>query len=67
MLAHAEAVLTAWERAKQDISLSEHQSVQLVIGAAPNIWDAYLQGYMQGLHQGLPEWRCAPKFWHRRP
>ncbi|WP_345848221.1 HTH-type transcriptional regulator HdfR [Shewanella algae] len=53
MLAHAEAVLTAWERAKQDISLSEHQSVQLVIGAAPNIWDAYLQGYMQGLHLGL--------------
>ncbi|MGL4616021.1 MAG: HTH-type transcriptional regulator HdfR [Shewanella sp.] len=54
MLGHAEAVLTAWERAKQDVSLSQLQSTQLAIGAAPNIWDAYLQGYLQHLHVGLP-------------
>ncbi|MGR3972178.1 HTH-type transcriptional regulator HdfR [Shewanella sp. 1180_01] len=54
MLGHAEAVLTAWERAKQDVSLSQLQSTQLAIGAGPNIWDAYLQGYLQGLHVGLP-------------
>ncbi|MFQ6371142.1 HTH-type transcriptional regulator HdfR [Shewanella sp. YIC-542] len=54
MLVHAEAVLLAWERAKQDVSLSQVQSVQLAIGAAPNIWDAYLQDYLQGLHRGLP-------------
>lgn len=54
MLGHAEAVLTAWERAKQDVSLSQLQSTQLAIGAAPNIWDAYLQGYLQQLHVGLP-------------
>ncbi|MDF0533641.1 HTH-type transcriptional regulator HdfR [Shewanella yunxiaonensis] len=53
MLVHAEAVLLAWERAKQDVSLSQVQSVQLAIGAAPNIWDAYLQDYLQGLHVGL--------------
>lgn len=53
MLVHAEAVLLAWERAKQDVSLSQVQSVQLAIGAAPNIWDAYLQDYLQGLHKGL--------------
>ncbi|NMH63707.1 LysR substrate-binding domain-containing protein [Shewanella salipaludis] len=54
MLGHAEAVLTAWERAKQDVSLSQLQSTQLAIGAAPNIWDAYLQAYLQPLHLGLP-------------
>lgn len=54
MLGHAEAVLTAWERAKQDVSLSQLQSTQLAIGAGPNIWDAYLQGYLQHLHVGLP-------------
>ncbi|QSX38690.1 HTH-type transcriptional regulator HdfR [Shewanella sedimentimangrovi] len=54
MLGHAEAVLTAWERAKQDVSLSLLQSTQLTIGAGPNIWDAYLQGHLQSLHQGLP-------------
>ena len=54
MLGHAEAVLTAWERAKQDVSLSQLQSTQLTIGAGPNIWDSYLQGYLQHLHKGLP-------------
>ncbi len=54
MLGHAEAVLTAWERAKQDVSLSQLQSTQLAIGAGPNIWDAYLQGHLQALHVGLP-------------
>ncbi|ASF14165.1 MAG: HTH-type transcriptional regulator HdfR [Shewanella xiamenensis] len=54
MLGHAEAVLTAWERAKQDVSLSQLQSTQLAIGAGPNIWDAYLQRYLQHLHVGLP-------------
>ncbi|MGR6502046.1 HTH-type transcriptional regulator HdfR [Shewanella sp. Koi 1] len=54
MLGHAEAVLTAWERAKQDVSLSQLQSTQLAIGAGPNIWDAYLQRHLQHLHVGLP-------------
>ncbi|AZQ10795.1 HTH-type transcriptional regulator HdfR [Shewanella khirikhana] len=54
MLNHAEAVLTAWERAKQDVSLSRLQSTQLTIGAGPNIWDAFLQGNLQSLHKGLP-------------
>jgi LysR family transcriptional regulator, flagellar master operon regulator len=53
MLGHAEAVLTAWERAKQDVSLSQSQSTQLIIGAAPNIWDSYLHGQLAPLHQAL--------------
>ncbi|BDM64621.1 LysR family transcriptional regulator [Shewanella sp. NFH-SH190041] len=53
MLVHAEAILTAWERAKQDISLSNEQSIQLAIGAVPNIWGAYLQPVLQPLHQAL--------------
>ncbi|WP_417763140.1 HTH-type transcriptional regulator HdfR [Shewanella sp.] len=53
MLVHAEAVLMAWERAKQDVSLSQHQSVQLAIGAAPNLWDAFLQEFLQNLHKGM--------------
>ncbi|QSX35052.1 HTH-type transcriptional regulator HdfR [Shewanella avicenniae] len=53
MLVHAEAVLMAWERAKQDVSLSQHQSVQLAIGAAPNLWDAFLQEFLQKLHRGM--------------
>lgn len=53
MLGHAEAVLNAWERAKQDIILNQQHSTQLTISAGHNIWDAYLQPYLQPLHLGL--------------
>jgi LysR family transcriptional regulator, flagellar master operon regulator len=54
LLGHAEAVLTAWERAKQDICLSQNHSTQLTLAAGHNIWDAYLQQHLQPLHLGLP-------------
>ncbi|WP_445945804.1 HTH-type transcriptional regulator HdfR [Shewanella sp.] len=54
LLGHAEAVLTAWERAKQDISLSQQHTSQLTLAAGHNIWDAYLQEHLQPLHLGLP-------------
>ncbi|MCF1429027.1 MAG: LysR family transcriptional regulator [Shewanella sp.] len=55
MLIHAEAILTAWERAKQDISLSREQSMQLALGMAPNVWSAYMHGALKSLLQGLPD------------
>ncbi|GGB64742.1 HTH-type transcriptional regulator HdfR [Shewanella inventionis] len=53
MLGHAEAVLNAWERAKQDIILNQQHSIQLTVSAGPNIWEAYLQPYLQPLHMEL--------------
>ncbi len=53
MLGHAEAVLNAWERAKQDIILNQQHNAQLALSAGNNIWDAYLQGFLQPLHLGL--------------
>ncbi|WP_434925910.1 LysR family transcriptional regulator [Shewanella sp. HL-SH2] len=54
MLGHAEAVLMAWERAKQDVSLHQDNLLQLTLGTGHNIWDTYLQYFFQPLHQGLP-------------
>lgn len=54
MIAHAETILTAWERTKQDISLSSTQSLQLAIGVGTNIWESYLKNNFQALHVGLP-------------
>ncbi|UJF21060.1 LysR family transcriptional regulator [Shewanella sp. OMA3-2] len=54
MLGHAEAVLTAWEKAKQDVSLHQENLLQLTLGTGHNIWDTYLQHFFQSLHQGLP-------------
>ncbi|MCX4025899.1 LysR family transcriptional regulator [Endozoicomonas sp. SM1973] len=42
LLPHAEAVLTAWERAKQVAVINETQQAQIAIGATPNIWDILL-------------------------
>ncbi|UAL42251.1 HTH-type transcriptional regulator HdfR [Shewanella inventionis] len=53
MLGHAEAVLNTWERAKQDIILNQQHSIQLTVSAGPNIWEAYLQPYLQPLHMEL--------------
>ncbi|AZG35849.1 MAG: LysR family transcriptional regulator [Shewanella psychromarinicola] len=53
MLGHAEAVLNAWERAKQDIILNQQHSAQLALSAGDNIWDAFLQGLLQPLHLRL--------------
>ncbi|AZG73753.1 HTH-type transcriptional regulator HdfR [Shewanella livingstonensis] len=53
MLGHAEAVLNAWERAKQDMILNQQHSAQLALSTGDNIWDAFLQEFLQPLHLGL--------------
>ena len=55
MLGHAETILNAWERAKQDIILNQLHSAQLTVSAGHNIWDAFLQDYLQPLHVGIPD------------
>ncbi|WP_137226767.1 LysR family transcriptional regulator [Shewanella sp. MEBiC00475] len=50
MLGHAEAVLNAWERAKQDITLNQQHNAQLTLSTGNNIWDSYFQGFLQPLH-----------------
>lgn len=60
LLPHAEAMLTALQRAKQDVAVSAEQAVQLSIAATANIWDAFLlQGFISIQH-ALPglSWRA---------
>ncbi len=60
LLPHAEAMLTALQRAKQDVAVSAEQAIQLSIAATANIWDAFLlQGFIR-IQQALPDtsWRA---------
>lgn len=60
LLPHAEAMLTALQRARQDVAVSAEQSIQLSIAASANVWEAFLlQGFIQ-IQQQLPElcWRA---------
>ena len=54
MRPYAESMLNAWDRAQQDIALSENNALQLSIGAAPNLWDAYLQPYINLVYTSMP-------------
>ncbi|MDR6983648.1 DNA-binding transcriptional LysR family regulator [Rheinheimera pacifica] len=60
LLPHAEAMLTALQRARQDVAVSAEQALQLSIAATANIWDAFLlQGFIS-IQQALPglSWRA---------
>uniref|UniRef100_A0A486XRK2 Transcriptional regulator, LysR family n=1 Tax=Rheinheimera sp. BAL341 TaxID=1708203 RepID=A0A486XRK2_9GAMM len=60
LLPHAEAMLTALQRAKQDVAVSAEQAIQLAIAASANVWEAFLlQGFIQ-IQQQLPDlsWRA---------
>ncbi|MDX3772917.1 HTH-type transcriptional regulator HdfR [Chromatiaceae bacterium AAb-1] len=60
LLPHAEAMLTALQRAKQDVAITNEQAVQLSVAATENIWDAFLlQGFVH-IQQSLPalSWRA---------
>ncbi|MED5524943.1 HTH-type transcriptional regulator HdfR [Gallaecimonas pentaromativorans] len=53
LLPHAEAMLLSWQRAKQDIALASHQSVQLAISASTNVWDPFLQRRLPLIYRSL--------------
>ena len=60
LLPHAEAMLTALQRARQDVAVSAEQAVQLSIAATANVWDAFLlQGFIN-IQRALPglSWRA---------
>ncbi|WP_215398489.1 HTH-type transcriptional regulator HdfR [Rheinheimera oceanensis] len=60
LLPHAEAMLTALQRARQDVAVSAEQALQLSVAATANVWDAFLlQGFIN-IQKALPglSWRA---------
>ncbi|MFB9887822.1 LysR family transcriptional regulator [Balneatrix alpica] len=55
LLLHADNVLQAWERARQDVALRGRQSVSLNLASTAGLWDTLLQDALQHLHESLPE------------
>jgi DNA-binding transcriptional LysR family regulator len=54
MLKYAEAILNAWNRARQDAALGEEDKVSLAIGASYSLWDILLQDWMHRLYGTIP-------------
>nr|WP_246480511.1 LysR substrate-binding domain-containing protein [Motiliproteus sediminis] len=55
LVSHAQAILTAWQRATQEVGLHERQRLQLVLGAPSNLWDAVLQEHLVSIARQLPD------------
>ncbi len=54
LLKYAEAILNAWNRARQDAALGEEDKVSLAIGASFSLWDILLQDWMHRLYGTMP-------------
>lgn len=52
---HAETILIAWERARQDVSLKKKQKHVISIGATSGLWDMVLQRTLHEVHRNHPE------------
>jgi DNA-binding transcriptional LysR family regulator len=55
LIPHAEAVLNTWQRAFQEVAITQKQNTQLALGGSPNVWDLMLQNSLYELKLSKPE------------
>lgn len=55
LVPHAESVLNAWQRAFQEVAITETQSQMLALGGSPNVWDLMLQNSLYELKITKPD------------
>jgi len=55
LIKHANEILFMWKKAKQDVGMTEQNSLQLVIGSIMSIWDIILQNWLQKIHLNMEE------------
>ncbi len=55
LVPHAETMLVAWSRARQDVAIKKEQSFQLNIGTTSGLWQFALQDKLAVLHERFPE------------
>jgi DNA-binding transcriptional LysR family regulator len=54
LVAHAQTVLLAWSRARQELALETGHSSQIHIGVRSGLWNPALQARLETLHQETP-------------
>ncbi len=55
LLPHAESVLHAWQRAFQEVAVTENKTTMLALGGSPNVWDLILQNNLYELKLSKPD------------
>ena len=55
LLPHAESIVTAWHRARQEVTLGEEIEQSLAVGATPSLGDILMQGWLNSIYQQMPD------------
>ncbi len=55
LVTHAETMLLAWSRARQDVALKMEQKNQVGIGSTAGLWSNAYQEKLSGIYQSFPE------------
>ncbi len=55
LVSHAEGILIAWERARQDVSLKKVQKHSISFGANSGLWDIILQDALNRIHANMDQ------------
>jgi DNA-binding transcriptional LysR family regulator len=55
LIKHANELIFMWQKAKQDVAITESQSQQLVVGSMMSIWDIILQDWLQKIHRNIED------------
>lgn len=55
LIKHANEIIFMWQKAKQDVGVSEQHTTQLVIGSMMSIWDVILQAWLQKIHCNMAD------------
>ncbi|MCK5092062.1 MAG: LysR family transcriptional regulator [Gammaproteobacteria bacterium] len=51
---HARCILKTWERAHEEIALSDQLDRRLVIAGVSSLWEIFLQDWLNGIHCSAP-------------
>ena len=55
LLPHAESIVTAWHRARQEVTLGTDMGQSLSVGGTPSMWDILMQDWLQQIYQKMPD------------
>lgn len=53
LIPHAQAIVIAWDRARQEVSLTQHSDIILGVGAFGSIWELFLQAVISASYDEL--------------
>jgi len=55
LLSHAESIVIAWNRARQEVTLGADIEQSLTIGGTPSLWDITLREWVYRIYSEMPE------------